>query len=316
MRLSRWDPNRLSRALRAREPVTLATADIGDWLPAEIVPLCHAVERPEWQAWLAPPARPNPRPEARVTVVIPAWRAAPLALRALRAQDEPVDIRVAWNGQLQAPEMPEATVQNVAWLGHGRTRQAALAGITTPYVLFLVDDATPLGAGFVRTMVEHLEQGYDAVWARQIAWPDATRRARNRLRDWCPAEGPVPETRLDHVCALHRISLLRVDPLDDVPIAEDWAWGRRHRCGLVAGAPVLHSHRPSFRGSFRRTRAIHGVLRAAGEPATVGGVGDLLRALPGCALDRDALGELLGQVGIATRGAPRPGWVPRAGAKR
>jgi hypothetical protein len=186
-------------------------------------------------------------------------------------------------------------------MGHGRTRQDAVAAIDTEYVLFTVDDALPLGAGFVRTMVEHLEQsGADAVWARQVAWPDASRRTRDRLRVWCPTSGAVPSTRLDHVCALHRTASLRADPLDAVPTAEDWLWGLRHRTALVVDAPVLHSHSTSFIASFTRTEQIHRVMLAAGAapaatPAALNGAAKLLRALPKALLDRDALGELLGQ---------------------
>lgn len=303
MRLEIWDPRRMAAALRSGDPVDLRTTRCGDGVPAEIAPLCHAV--PEaWAAWLPPPARPSGRTAARVTVVVPSNRGAPLGALGWLAQDEPVDLRVLWNGAGGAPAVPGATVSRVPWLGHGRTRQAALDGVTTPYVLFSVDDAVPLGAGFVRTLVEALEgSDADAVWARQVPWPDASRRTRDRLRAWCPPSGVVPPTRLDHVCALHRTSLLRADPLDDVPIAEDWAWGRRHRCALVPGAPVLHSHAPALRGSFARTRAIHGVMRRAGpEPARVGAAA-LLRALPGALPDRDALGELLGQYAAYTFGS-------------
>lgn len=297
MILERWDPRSLATAVRSREPVDLQLADLGDWRPEEVVPLCHAVDgravrsRPEWRRWLAPGARPQRRDRARVTVVIPCSRGTPAGLAALLAQDEAVEVRILWNGG-PAPVVPRGVqVERVAWLGHGRTRQAAVVGVTTPYVLFTVDDAIPLGAGFVRTLVDALEAGPDAVWARQVPWPDCSRRTRDRLRAWCPASGDVPTTRLDHVCALHRTALLRADPLDEVPIAEDWAWGRRHRCGLVIDAPVLHSHAPSLRGSYRRTRDIHKVL-ADREPVTTLA---MLRGLPRAVGDRDALGELVGQ---------------------
>lgn len=323
MILDRWDPRSFAAAVRSREPVDLRVADLGDWRPEEVVPLCHAVDgervgrersggsggavrpaprsgggepvsRPELRRWLAPGARPELRDRARVTVVIPCSRGTPAGLAALLGQDEPVEVRLLWNGG-PAPVVPRGVqVERVPWLGHGRTRQAAVVGVTTPYVLFTVDDAIPLGAGFVRTLVDALEPGPEAVWARQVPWPDCSRRTRDGLRAWCPASGDAPATRLDHVCALHRTALLRGDPLDDVPIAEDWAWGRRHRCALVVDAPVLHSHAPSLRGSYRRTRDIHRVLAAFGESGPVTTL-DMLRALPRAVGDRDAVGELVGQ---------------------
>ena len=326
MILERWRPQRFADALRSGEPVELRTTACGDWRASEVAPLCHilchnlchsvgiAIAQ-EWARWSAPAARPVGRAAPRVTVVIPANRGAPIGIRSLTAQDEPVVIRVLWNGSGAMPSIPEAQVSRVVWAGHGRTRQDSIAKIDTEYVLFTVDDALPLGAGFVRTMVEHLERsGADAVWARQVAWPDASRRTRDRLRVWCPESGDVPDTRLDHVCALHRTASLRADPLDAAPTAEDWLWGLRHRTALVVDAPVLHSHSPSFIASFTRTEQIHRVMLGAGAstaatPAAMNGAASLLRALPGALFNRDALGELLGQyaardaLGVASRPA-------------
>ncbi|MFM8358546.1 MAG: hypothetical protein ACKOET_08300, partial [Verrucomicrobiota bacterium] len=61
-----------------------------------------------------------------------------------------------------------------------------------PYVLLTVDDAMPLGAGFVRTLVEVLERGgYDAVTARQVPWPgsDAIPPASNPWSAPCSRGG-------------------------------------------------------------------------------------------------------------------------------
>ncbi len=298
MVLDRWDPRRLEAAVRAGEAVDLRATTLGKARPEQVVPLCHAVTNPDWQRWLAPGAVPNGRTEARVTVVIPTATGIPAGLRALAAQDEPVDVVVLWNGSGPAPEMPGVTVRTVPWRGHGATRQAAVADVRTPYLLFLVDDAIPLGAGFVRTLVDGLEStSAEAVWARQVPWPTASTRIRDRLAAWCPTDGGSPPSRLDHVCALHRAALLRTDPLDDTPIAEDWLWGRRHRCALVPGAPVLHSHPPGFRRTLARTRAIHKVLRANGERPTVRGVRDVVLGMPGVIGDRDGLAELIGQWG-------------------
>jgi len=291
----RWDPLALSRALRSGEPIDYRGTDLGPCAVPELAPLCHAVQEPSWERWLAPAARPGWAQDARVTVVIPCARGTPVGLDAWRAQDEPVNVVLLWNAGPRPAAPPGVSVERVPWLGHGATRQASVERVSTRYVIFSVDDARPLGAGFVRTMVEALEgRRLDAAWARQVPWPDCTRRTRERLRAWCPPSGEVPPTRLDHVCALHVTATLRADPLDAVPIAEDWAWGRRHRCGLVVDAPVLHSHAPGLRASFRRTRAIHAEMALAGEDERCS-TAQVVRALPGVLSDRDALGELLGQ---------------------
>ena len=296
MLLDRWDTARFEAALRRSDPVDLQTTDLKGHRPDQIVPLCHAAQEPAWQRWLAPAASPGRHAAPRVTVIIPTATRVPVGIPALLAQDEPVLVHVLWNGHGSPPSIPGAQVRRVTWRGHGATRQEAVSSVETELLMFLVDDATPLGAGFVRTLVEGLEgTGADAVWARQVPWPSASRRIRERLAVWCPWDGGAPNGRLDHVCALHRASTLRKDPLDDVPIAEDWLWGRRHVCALVPSAPVLHSHPPGLRRSYARTRDIHGVLRASGQPGSIDGVGGLLRGLPGALSDRDALGELFGQ---------------------
>jgi hypothetical protein len=277
MVLSRPDPAALERAVRAGEPVHL---DYTPEVPDEIVPLCHAA--PGLERWLPPAARPG---GPAVTAVIPASRHRPIGLAALEAQDVPIELLVLANGAYTEGV-------RVPWTGHGRTRNVGVALASHPYVLFTVDDALPLGAGFVRTLVEALEAGgYDAVYARQIPWPTSDAVTRARLRRWTPPAG-VGEGGLDNVAALYRRSALVADPFDPVDIGEDWLWGRRHRVGYVPAAPVVHAHPRRFLSLFRRTRDLHRVIDAPRVDAPT-----LLRALPST-VGRDfpgALGELLGQ---------------------
>lgn len=293
MELDRLDTlglSRLEAALRRHEPVRLSRAAPCRWPLDEIVPLCHAVADPALARWLPPPA--VGRPDLAVTAIIPTHRRAPLGLDALSGQDVTIKLLILANGPYQGGV-------RVPWEGHGRTRQRGVELADTPYVLLTVDDAIPLGAGFVRTLIEALEDGsYDAVYARQIPWPCADPVTRRRLRAWTPpGEHHQRSDRHDHVAALYRRATLLNDPLDAVPIAEDWHWARRHRIGYVPTAPVLHSHPRHFRELYQRNRDIHRELIRAGEAPTVPTTRALLRALPGT-LGRDlpgALGELLGQ---------------------
>lgn len=309
--LSRRDRRRLAEALRRREPVRLR---LDHPPPSEVrldefVPLCHQVASrdPRWrmalEALLPPAARPGH--PARVTAVIPSNRHPPLSVDALLGQDIPVRVLVLSNGD-GPDKVPGAEVVRVPWQGHGPTRQAAVERVDDPYLLFLVDDAVPLGAGFVRTLVEALETGsWDAVFARQIPWPDADPITRERLRRWTPAGDRVVEApQLDHVAALHRTATLRTDPLPDVPIAEDAVWSLTHRIGYVPYAPVLHSHPRKARDLYRRNRDIHAQLVASGQDPTVSGLVDVVAALPsilrpvlrgGPAEVKNQLAELLGQ---------------------
>jgi hypothetical protein len=293
VRLDRLDAQglrALEAAVRAGEPVVLGSGARCAHPLDEIVPFCHAVEDPTL-AGLLPPAARGGAPIA-VSVVIPTHRQRPIGLAALEAQDVDVELLVLANGDY-------TDGVRVPWEGHGRTRQRGVELARAPYLCFTVDDALPLGAGFLRTMVEALEAGgYDAVYARQLPWPGSDAVTRGRLRAWTPpgvAHGPG--AHLDHVAALYRTEDLRADPLDPVPIAEDWHWGRRHRVGYVPRAMVAHAHPRRLRALYARTRDLHAELRAAGEQPTVPTLVDLARALPSV-VGRDArgaLGELLGQ---------------------
>lgn len=300
-RLDRRGLRALEAAVRGGDPVRLARG-VGSAVPLdEIVPLCHDVEDDALRRWLPPPALPGSG--IAVTALIPASRGVPLGLRALAGQDVEVDVVVLANGDYSGGTAGVET-RRVTWEGHGRTRQAGLRWARHPYVLYTVDDAIPLGAGFVRTLVEALEAGgFDAVYARQVPWPTADRVTRERLRAWTPPEG-AGAGQLDHVCALHRRELLERDPLPDVPIAEDHVWGRRHRIGYVAAAPVLHSHPRTLRALYRRTRDLHEVLTRDGAEPGIPDLATLARVLPGT-VGRDvrgALGEALGQYVGARRG--------------
>lgn len=301
------DRRALSAALREGLPVRLELTGAvpRDVRLDEIAPLCyHAAARdPRDQRVLdsfkAPSARPGH--PARVTAIIPCSRGNPAGVAALFKQDVQVRVLVLANGPEAPKRVPGAEVIEVPWEGHGRTRQAAIARVTDPYVLFTVDDALPLGAGFLRTLVEALEEGgWDAVTARQIAWPDADRVTRERLRRWTPAgHKVVPFPQADHVATLYRTETLRRHPLPDVPIAEDAVWSMGRRVGYVPGAPILHAHRREARALYTRNRDIHAELVAAGQASTVPSLATLASALPGVV--RPTLiggrGELWSQLG-------------------
>lgn len=308
-RLDRPGLAALEAAVRAGEPVRLGIGAVparGGPALDELVPLCHAVDDPALSRWLPGAARPDPSANGgplAVSVVIPTHRRRPIGLATLAAQDVETELLVLANGGFTEGV-------RVPWGGHGPTRNVGVRLARHPYVLFTVDDALPLGAGFLRALVEALEAGgHDAVYARQVPWPTSDPVTRARLRAWTPpadANGrPIatPAATLDNVAALYRRSALIADPFDDVGIAEDWRWGRRHDVGYAPAATVVHAHPRRFRELYARTRAIHAVRIAAGEPAAVIGARGLLAALPG-AMGADApgaLGELLGQY-VAGRG--------------
>jgi rhamnosyltransferase len=277
-------PSRLARALLRRWP-TLA-------------PLLTGLRRlligpaPEPQA--AAPAQPRSRPLTGagapfapgvrlpgVRVVIPTRNAAPLLrqlLERLAGQThlQRLEILVIDSGSRDATltiaREAGARVLSIdpAAFGHGRTRNLGLADCTLPYLLFLTQDALPVGTELLARLVRLLEDTPAAAAAscRQLPYGDASRLACWMLDnhrqflglfgDRLAAVGdtdfdrlPPLEQRqlclLDHVCTLYRTTALRRWPLADVPFAEDLlAAATLLRAGqalayLDSGA-VIHSH--------------------------------------------------------------------------
>lgn len=299
MELSTFDRaslTRLREALLVGEPVHLVAQAVPPGLRIdEIAPLLTSVRIPDrrlraaFEARMAPPARRDTAPPARdggaagVTVVIPTHRQVPLGLPAFRAQDVVPRILVLSNGEGAPTVVPGATVLRLPWQGHGATRQAALAHVDTPFVLFTVDDALPLGRGCLRTLVAALQAGsWDAVVARQVPWPDADHVTAERLRRWTPSgERTIDFPAADNVATLYRTEVLRRFPFPDVPIAEDAWWSRGRRVGYVPFAPFLHSHDRSPAALYRRNREIHEQLARMGQALPVIGLSDVVGALPG-----------------------------------
>ncbi len=302
----------MAAALRRGEPVRL---ELRGPVPRgvrldEIAPLCYAsvahdpTDRRVLEAFSAPAAKPGSG--LAVTVVIPCHRGNPAGVAALQRQDVAVRVIVLSNGPDGPERVPGAEVIRVDWEGHGRTRQRGISWVNDPYVLFLVDDAIPLGAGFLRTMVEALEEGgWDAVTARQVPWPDADRVTSERLRRWTPAgHRVVPFSQVDNVASLYRTETLRRAPFPDVDIAEDAWWSQGKRIGYVPHAPVLHSHARDRGALYRRSRDIHAELVAMGQPPAVPGLAAVMSNLPGLVRPslvgqrgewRNQLAELVGQ---------------------
>ncbi len=283
----------LSRGTRARRGVRLD----------EIVPLCSSVEVADVELLKhveqarAPQATPGSG--HAVTAVIPTRGDSHPAVDALLSQDVDVRVLVLSNGA-GPTRIPGADVIRIPWRGHGPTRQEAIAHVQTPYVFFTVDDAIPLGAGCLRTLIEALQSGdWDAVTGRQIPWPDADAVTAARLRRWTPPGRDVVVTeQVDHVAAVYRTDTLRRHPLPDVPIAEDAWWSMGKRIGYVPTAPVLHSHTRSPGALYRRNRDIHAQLVAMGRAARVPSIGALVGALPGSVRPTlsGGVGELFNQV--------------------
>ena len=315
--MNRAARRRMAAALSRGEPVhlRLGRADhLERWQQQQLFPLCASVVDASGHNLSAGGTgrRAHSPSGPAVTAVIPCHRKVPAGLAALLRQDWDVDVLIISNGS--GPQrVPGARVVRSPWRGHGRTRQDALAHVNTPLVLFLSDDALPLGAGFVGTLADALvDRPWDAVVARQVPWPDAPTAVRRRIAAWTPWAPSVQSMpQADHVATLHRTALLREAPLPPVDIAEDLVWSMGRRVGLVPDAVVLHSHPLAPIAQFRRARAEHQVRREAGLYTPVVSISALFSGVPAVARDvvhhgplvgAAAAGELLGQWVGARRG--------------
>jgi hypothetical protein len=218
-----------------------------------------------------------------VTIVIPTHRHTPVGLQEFRDQDISTTVMVLVNGETADTDITGDTVIHLDWMGHGATRMAAIEFITTEYTLFSVDDATPVGEGAVRALVDAINEGqYDAVFGRQIPHQDADIITTERLSEWTPEGSHHYEIdRHDHVFALYKTSTLREFPLPNVAIAEDLHWSIAQRIGYVPNGAVIHSHKRRPLELYRRTKAIHRELKVIGREPLIPSFRSLISALPG-----------------------------------
>ncbi len=172
------------------------------------------------------------------------------------------------------------TVIPRADFGHGRTRNALAARARGEFLIFLSQDALPLGEDFVARMVAPFgdptvagvtarvlpNEGDDALTARTVEdSPEAS--ARSETRRWSsPSEyqgmtGPerVSLLRFNNVASCIRASVLAEVPFPEVPFGEDFAWAARamasgHAIHHAGDVSVRHAHRYGPRAAFKRYR--------------------------------------------------------------
>ena len=198
-----------------------------------------------------------------VTVVIPTHRTVPIGINGFLDDPAVHEIIILANGttELHFDPHPRVRIHRCPWEGHGRTRQASVELVKSPFILFSVDDASPVGMGAVSRLVSQLEQGnWDATVARQLPWPSAPLYLHRRLREWMPAgQCTIDFPQTDHVATVYRRETLIESPLPDVSIAEDLMWSHGKSVGLVQNALFIHSHQPSVRSLWTREVNIEGV---------------------------------------------------------
>ncbi len=174
----------------------------------------------------------------------------------------------------------DVTVIPRSEFGHGRTRNALARRARGEFLIFLSQDALPLGEDFVTRMVAPFvdpivagvtarvlpNEGDDALTARTVtdspeASPDCETRRWSSPSDYGQMSGPerVALLRFNNVASCIRASVLAEVPFPEVPFGEDFAWAARAMAGGYAihhagDASVRHAHRYGPRGAFDRYR--------------------------------------------------------------
>jgi len=154
--------------------------------------------------------------------------------------------------------------------GHGKTRNLGARLAHGKFLVFLPQDATPVGAAWLESLLRPFDDPAVAgVYGRQVARDDASAMEAFFLETTYPLR---PETRrLDSARAASlaqcffstvggaiRASLWKLHPFDEsVIMSEDQAWSKQvmlagHAIAYQPEAEMLHSHGYGIAGVFRR----------------------------------------------------------------
>lgn len=215
-----------------------------------------------------------------VSIVLPTYQGAAHlrdTLPALRAQnyDGEVEIVAIDSGSRdQSVALLErfgarVTVIAPGEFGHGRTRNLGVRLARGEIVVFLSQDARPVGPFWLRDLVAALrDPALGAVFARQLPRPDATPIERffhaeiypPRSRTTRPRRGPITASDVffSNVCSAARREVCARFPFDETLImSEDQVFARDLLRGgyavrYAAQVQVIHSHAYDLATLFRR----------------------------------------------------------------
>lgn len=159
--------------------------------------------------------------------------------------------------------------------GHGRTRNLAASMSSAEFVVFLTQDATPIGDTWLMELMAPLMQdpSLAGVFARQVPRPGCgPTAAREVTQVFCV---DPPPGFFSNVCSAVRRTVLERVPFRDLDYAEDRAFAADAsaaglRVTYAPNAAVLHSHDLPVGGYFRRMYDEARGMTAVGTPPRTG----------------------------------------------
>ncbi|RYX85484.1 glycosyltransferase family 2 protein [bacterium] len=154
--------------------------------------------------------------------------------------------------------------------GHGKTRNFGVREASGEIIVFLSQDATPMGSDWLQQLVKPVQDSHvGAAFARQLPRQDATPLERYFHYSIYPAKGSITRSRkgralsvsnvfFSNVCSVARREVCLRFPFDETVImSEDQVFSRdllQNGLDIVYApqAQVIHSHHYNLRALFKR----------------------------------------------------------------
>jgi rhamnosyltransferase len=160
--------------------------------------------------------------------------------------------------------------------GHGRTRNHGASLASGEFLVFLVQDALPLGTDWLPNLLEPLRRDdrIAAAYSRNVPRPEACRRQAREIERYFPAEGRLQSTPADHtfsnVSSAIRKAVLDLIPFPAAEFGEDQLWARQalaagHLIQYQPSSVVAHSHDYGLKTAFQRGRQEGTLAKTMGE---------------------------------------------------